>query len=42
VPLPVHFLLGRFYTKSHATVEADMEGWVLRLDASMDSAPLVR
>lgn len=32
----------RYYTKSHATIESEMEGWVNRLDESMDSAPLVR
>lgn len=37
-----HPLCIRFYTKSHATIESEMEGWVTRLDASMDSAPLVR
>jgi hypothetical protein len=32
----------RFYTKSHSSIESDMEGWVNRLDESMNAAPLVR
>lgn len=32
----------RFYTKLHHKIESDMEGWVMRLDESMDAAPLVR
>jgi len=37
-----HDVCFRFYTKSHASIEAEMEGWVNRLDESLDTAPLVR
>ncbi|KAF6263849.1 hypothetical protein COO60DRAFT_305903 [Scenedesmus sp. NREL 46B-D3] len=35
-------LWGRYYARSYATIEGDMESWVVRLDESVDDTPLVR
>ncbi|WIA13990.1 hypothetical protein OEZ85_002553 [Tetradesmus obliquus] len=35
-------LWGRYYARSYATIEGDMEAWVMRLDESVDDTPLVR
>jgi hypothetical protein len=32
----------RYYARSYATIEGDMESWVMRLDESIDDTPLVR